>query len=90
MESEGTNIFDLFNFNFMLVSIKTVGEKIRNNPMSDPLGEDWNQLPPLPQGPLGIPPPPSQDMAFLDKGSVTLFPPLIQKKEQGMEDAEYQ
>lgn len=55
MESEGADIFYLSYFDFMSVGTKMVGEKIRDTPKNDPLGEDWNQLPPLPQGPLGIP-----------------------------------
>ena len=40
----------------MLVGTDMVGEVIRDNPRNKPLWEDWNQLPPLSQGPLGIPP----------------------------------
>ena len=78
MESEGNGMFNLSYFDFILVGTKLVGEKTRDTLMSESLGEDWNQLPPLPQGPLGIPPSPSQDMAFLDKGSVAP-PPLVKE-----------
>ena len=57
MEGEGADVFNLLKFDFMPVGTKMVGEKIRDTPTSEPLGEDWNQMPPLPQGPLGIPAP---------------------------------
>lgn len=43
----------------MSLGIEMVGENIRDNLISEPLGDIWNQFPPLPQGPLGILPPPS-------------------------------
>lgn len=49
MESEGTNVFDLSNLDFMPMATEMVGEKIRDTPKSEKLGEDWNQFPPLPQ-----------------------------------------
>lgn len=48
MDSEGTDVFDLSDFDFMLVCTKIVGEKIRYTPTSQPFGEESNQLPPLP------------------------------------------
>ena len=59
MEGQENDVVDLSNFNFIPLGTEIVGEKIKHTPMSEPLGEDWNQLSPLPQGPLGIPPPPS-------------------------------
>ena len=72
---------DLFDFDFMLVGSEMVGEKISNKPSNESLGKDWNQFPPLPQGPLGIPLPPSQDLLVLDKGLVTLLPSTTQIEE---------
>lgn len=40
MEGEGTYVFDLLDFDFIVVGTKMVGEKIRDTPMSEPLGED--------------------------------------------------
>lgn len=40
MEGQGTYVFDLFDFNFMLVGTKMVGEKIRDTPRNEFLGED--------------------------------------------------
>jgi hypothetical protein len=37
MEGQETNVFDLFDFDFMPVGTEMVGEKIRNNPTSKPL-----------------------------------------------------
>ena len=75
MEGQEIDVLDLSNFDFMPVGTGMVGEKIRDTPRSEYLEEDWNQLPPLPKGPLGIPPPPpSQDLTFLDKGSVIPLP----------------
>ena len=51
MEGERTYVFDLSKFDFMPVETEMVGEKIRDTPKSAPLGEDWNQFLPLPQGP---------------------------------------
>ena len=48
MEGEGEFFFDLTDFDFMSVVINMVGVKIRDTLRNDPLGEDWNQLPPLP------------------------------------------
>ena len=59
MEGQETNVFDLSNFDFMPVGNEMVGENIRDTPTNESLGEDLNQFPPLPQGPLHIPPPPS-------------------------------
>ena len=61
------NVFNLSNFDLMLVGTEMVGEKIRDTPRSESLGEDWSQMPPLPQGPLCIPLPLSQHLIFLDK-----------------------
>lgn len=36
MEGQETDAFDLSNFDFMLVGIEMVGEKIRDTPMSVP------------------------------------------------------
>lgn len=58
MEGEGTNAFDLLYFYCMLVGTEIVDEKITDTPTNEPLRDDWNQFPPLPQGPLGIPSPP--------------------------------
>ena len=63
----------------MPIDNKMVSKEIRDVPKNEPLGEDWNPFPPLPQGPLGIPSPPPQDMAIiLDKGLVTPTPPIVQ------------
>ena len=78
MESEGIDVFDLLDFYFIIVGTKMVGEKIWYTPMSEPLGEDWNQFPLLPQGPMGIFLLPSQDIIFLEKWSVNSFPLFIQ------------
>ena len=51
-----------------------VGEKIRDTRMSETLREECNQMLLLPQGPLGIRPPPSHELTFLDKGLVTPLP----------------
>ena len=48
MEGHQTDVFDLLNFDFMPVGTKMVGEKIQDTLTSQSLGEDWNQLPPLP------------------------------------------
>ena len=48
MVGEGKDILDLLDFNFILVETNMVGEKIRDTPTNEPLGEDWNQLPCLP------------------------------------------
>ncbi len=45
-------------------------------------------MPPLLQRPLGIPPPPSRDLLFLNKGSITPLPPVTNEKEQEVDDAE--
>ena len=68
MKGQEIDVFDLLDFDFMHVITKMVGEKIHDTPTSQSLGEDWNQLPPLPQGPLDLPPLTSQDFSFLDKG----------------------
>lgn len=52
MKGEGEDVFDILDFDFILVGTELVGEKIGDTPQNDPLGEDWNQLPPLPQEPL--------------------------------------
>ena len=49
MEVQEIDAFDLFNFDFISVGIDMVGEKIRGNPMSESLGEDWNHMTLLPQ-----------------------------------------
>ena len=40
MEGQETDVFDLFDFDFMPVGTEMVGEKIRDTPMSESLGED--------------------------------------------------
>ena len=40
MEGQENEFFDLSNFDFMPVGTKMVGEKIRDTPMSESLGED--------------------------------------------------
>lgn len=92
MESEGIDIFDLLEFDFIPLGTKMVGEKIQDTPMSEALGEDWNQLPHLPQGPLRIPLPPLQDLANFDKRSLTPLPLVtqIEVEEQQTEEGEFQ
>lgn len=84
MEGEGVNIIGILDFDFMFVGNKMVGEKIYETPWNEPLGKDWNQLPHLSQGLIGIPPPSSQDLSLvplqLDQASAAL-PPLIVKPE---------
>ncbi len=55
MEGDGADVFDLIDFDFMPMGTELVGERTQDTPQSEPLGEYWNQLPPLLQGPLGIP-----------------------------------
>ena len=40
MEGQEIDVFDLFNFDFMPVGTKMVGEKIRDTSISESLGED--------------------------------------------------
>ena len=82
MESEGNDVFDLFEFYFMPVGTKMVGEKIKDTPMRKSLGEDWKQWSLILQEPLGIPPPPYQDLVVLGKGSVTPLPLVTQVEEE--------
>ena len=63
MECEGADIFYLSYFDFMPIGTNMMGNKIRDAPTNEPLRENWNQFPFVPQGPLGIPPLLAQDMA---------------------------
>ena len=86
MEGQENDVLDLSNFDFTPVGTKMVGEKIRDTPTSEPLGHDQSQISPLSQGPLSIPPPPSQDLTFLEKGSTTPLPQVIEIEEKVMEE----
>ena len=59
MEGQENDVFNLYNIDFIPIGTKIVGKKIRDTPTSELIGEDLNQMSPLPQGPLGIPLPPS-------------------------------
>lgn len=39
MEGEGVDIFDLSNFDFIPIDTDMVGDKIRDTPRNEPLGE---------------------------------------------------
>ena len=62
MEGKGFDIFDLSDFELILVGTEMVGEKIRNNPRNKSLGEDCEKSPHLPKGPLSILPLSSEDL----------------------------
>ena len=81
MKGQETDVFDLSDFDLMSVGIEMVVEKIQDTLTSQSLGEDWNQLPPLPQGPLDLPPLPSQDLLFLEKILAMPLPPMIDLEE---------
>ena len=72
------------NFDFMPIGTKLIGNKIRDTPMNQPLEEDWSQLPPFLQGPLGASPSPSQDLSFIDKGSIFSLP--LSNEEQAQDE----
>ena len=57
-----------------------VGDHLWDKPTNQPLGVDWNQMPPLPQGSLGTSPPPYQDLSFLNKGTTTPLAPVIEEE----------
>ena len=84
-EGEETNVFEISNFNFMPVEIEMVGEKTWDSPMSQPLGEDWNKFPPLPQGSTT---PTILGFVIFDKGLVTPPPFSIQIEEHVVEEEE--
>ena len=93
MRDEGTNVFGILDFDFMLMEIKMVGEKIQDTHQNGPLGDYWKQMLPLPKGPLGIPPLPSQDLSFvplhLEKEIIALPPPIVETESQTLEEGEY-
>lgn len=61
MEGDGFDVFFLSEFDFMGSLTHLEEGLIRDTPCKKSLGEDWNQFPPLPQGPMGIPPPPPRN-----------------------------
>ena len=87
MEGEKADIFDISYFSFMPMVTEMVGKRTPNNPQNELLGEDWNQLPPLPQGSLGVSPPTTQDTSsIMDQGLVTLPPLMVEPKTQTLEE----
>lgn len=82
-EQEGheIDIFNMFDFDFMLVQTKMVGDKIWDMLTNQPFREDWIQMPPLSQWSLGTSPP-----TFFDKGSTTTLPPVTKEEWVGYEE----
>lgn len=64
-EDEGVDVFDILGFDFICMVSEMVGKRICDTPRNETLGEDWNQLPPLPQEPLGIHPLLAHDMSSI-------------------------
>ena len=72
---EGTDVFEISNFDFMPIDTKLVGDKIRDTPTNQPQQEDLSQQLPQPQGSEVAPSSLVQTKFCVDKGSATHLPP---------------
>ena len=61
----------MLDFDFMLIGIELIGDKIRDTPTGEPQQEEWTQMPLDSQGPDLTPPSPLQVILVVDKGLIT-------------------